>query len=369
MDSIQVTYSIRHSEVDVEAQARSILLEQTVETPDTVALQYPFVRDNLMGSIANITQNGDGGFHVTLSVPSLVASQNVVQLLNVLFGNVSLHEHVVLEDFVLPASTASMLRGPRFGIQGLREMLGVYDRPLTCSAIKPIGISHDDMARLCTRLAKGGIDLIKDDHYLADYSFSPFEERVRTCRDAVEKVAEETGHRTVYVPHISGTPDEVKRQIEFVQREGIRAVLIAPMLLGLPTLYELTTRYLEIPVIAHPSFSGSIHIREHVLFGKLFRMLGADAVIFPNYGGRFSYPAAVCNQIASTLRSPMDHILPAFPVPAGGMSVTRVPELVQFFGRDAILLIGGSLLEAGEHLTERTCEFVRAVSDATAIRS
>ncbi len=365
MDSIQVTYSVRPSEFDIEDQARSILLEQTVETPDTVALQYPFVRENLMGSIANITPNVDGGFLVTLSIPSLVASQNVAQLLNVLFGNVSLHERVVLEDFDLPASTISMLRGPRFGINGLRDLLNVYDRPLTCSAIKPIGISHTEMACLCTRLVRGGIDLIKDDHYLSDYSFSPFEERVRTCRDAVEKAAAETGHRTIYAPHVSGTPDEIKRQVEFAQEEGIKAVLIAPMLIGLPTFYELATKYLEIPAITHPSFGGSIRIREHVLFGKLFRMLGADAVIFPNYGGRFSYPAALCDRIASTLRAPIGQIRPAFPVPAGGMKVDRVPELVQFFGKDAILLIGGSLLEAGERLTERTRDFVGAVTEAS----
>ena len=41
-------------------------------------------------------------------------------------------------------------------------------------------------------------------------------------------------------------------------------------------------------VLAHPSLGG-IRIAPELLFGKLYRLLGADAVIFTGYGGRFAY--------------------------------------------------------------------------------
>jgi ribulose-bisphosphate carboxylase large chain len=52
------------------------------------------------------------------------------------------------------------------------------------------------------------------------------------------------------------------------------------------------------------------------------------------------------------------------PVPAGGMSVERVPELKREYGVDSMLLIGGSLLAAGERLAERSRAFVEAVAAA-----
>jgi ribulose-bisphosphate carboxylase large chain len=49
------------------------------------------------------------------------------------------------------------------------------------------------------------------------------------------------------------------------------------------------------------------------------------------------------------------------PVPAGGMTTERAPEMLDFYGPDTILLIGGNLLAAGERLTEKTAEFVSIV--------
>ena len=53
----------------------------------------------------------------------------------------------------------------------------------------------------------------------------------------------------------------------------------------------------------------------------------------------------------------------AVPVPAGGMTVDRVPEMLEFYGTDVMLLIGGGLLAARERLTEETAAFVRKVTD------
>jgi ribulose-bisphosphate carboxylase large chain len=49
------------------------------------------------------------------------------------------------------------------------------------------------------------------------------------------------------------------------------------------------------------------------------------------------------------------------PVPAGGMTRDRVAEMLDFYGVDVMLLIGGALLEAGAQLVEATCAFVTEV--------
>jgi len=84
-------------------------------------------------------------------------------------------------------------------------------------------------------------------------------------------------------------------------------------------------------------------------------------VIYPNVGGRFAYSESTCRGIAQAARTPWSHMRPMLPVPAGGLSVERVPEVVHFYGNDVMLLVGGALLAAGERLPARTREFVDLV--------
>ncbi len=368
---LQVVYRLTVPVEEQGAFARALLLEQTVETPEEVALRVPAVRERLMGEIVELEPLEGGGARLALRLPVETAAVDPAQFLNVLFGNASLHDQVLLEDFELPPTLRERFPGPRFGIEGVRKWLGVLDRPLTASALKPVGLSMDELVVLCRSLAEGGIDLIKDDHYWGDHSFAPFEQRLRRCQEVVQEVSARNGRRIVYAPSLSGTPSEVLRQAEIAQRYEVGAVLVAPMLLGLPFFYELVTRYLEVPVLAHPSFAGAQRIRPETLLGKLFRLFGADMVIFPSFGGRFSYSRVTCRRLAEQARRPWGAYRPALPVPAGGMQVERARELIEFFGRDVMLLIGGSLLRAqpGPELTARARALVESVVEAAAALS
>ncbi len=365
MEAFEVTYHLDADADGADALAHAVHLEQTIETPRSVGIRYPFVQTNMLGHRGTLRPASEGGFLVTMRLPVHTAIADPSQFLNVLFGNSSMHECVRLVDFSLPPAFASLFRGPRFGVEGLRALLGAHERPLTASALKPVGLSVSETAALCRTLAEGGIDLIKDDHYLADHPFCPFEARVRACLDAVAEGAARSGGRTVYVPNLSGTPETVLRQYEIARELGAEAVMVAPMLVGMPFFHELTHRRLDVPVLAHPSFTGVARIRPATLLGKLFRLFGADAVIFANYGGRFSFPRDVCLEVSGALRSPWPPFRTAFPVPAGGMQLARATELVETFGTDTVLLIGGSLLEAGDALLERTRAFTAEIARTT----
>jgi ribulose-bisphosphate carboxylase large chain len=137
----------------------------------------------------------------------------------------------------------------------------------------------------------------------------------------------------------------------------------------MPAFAELVSEEIDVPVLAHPSFAGATRVAPPFLLGKWFRLLGADAVVFPHYRGRFAYSERVCADIAHNARSPWAKIRPALPVPGGGMSVERSRELVRFYGADVMPLIGGSLLAAGEQLLTRAQAFVAAVREADAERT
>lgn len=363
MDFLEATYRIAESDVQ-DQRIESVLVEQTVETPLSVAKRYPFVRNHMLGHVLDVQSVDAGGVQATLALPLATASADVSQFLNVLFGNSSLHADVELLDFSIPPSLKAIFPGPRHGIEGIRTLSGVWDRPLTCSALKPVGLNLNELSALCAGFVAGGIDLIKDDHYLADQPFSPFQDRVRACLESAAEASERHGRNAIYIPNLSGTPDAVRRQADFAQAAGARAVMLAPMLMGLPLLHELCMRWLDVPILAHPSFGGTARIRAAVLFGKLFRLFGADAVIFANYGGRFSYEPDVCRAIADNLRSNWLGMNRSFPVPAGGMDAARASELVHFFGKDTILLVGGSLLQEGNALSEGARAFTERVAAA-----
>ena len=100
---------------------------------------------------------------------------------------------------------------------------------------------------------------------------------------------------------------------------------------------------------------GAARIAPELLIGKLFPALGCGAVIFPTYGGRFGYSPTTCRELAANAR-------PALAVPAGGITLNRVTELLDFYGSDTMLLIGGNLLLAGDRIAEESAAFAKAVA-------
>ena len=364
MELLRVTYRIDGNPADAQARAEAIALEQTVEVPKPVAMREPFIAREIVGRVESIEPTPDGAARAVIAYPVATTALDPAQLLGVLFGNTSLHADVQCVDFDPPASLCEALAGPRAGVAGMREQTGVRGRALTCTAVKPLGHSPQALADLLRTFARAGIDVIKDDQGLADHAFCPFEARVEACLAAAEQVADETGHRALYVPNLIGTPERVFAQLRFAEKRGARAVMVSPMLLGLPTFWELCHRHASVPVLAHPSHAGALRYAPELLFGKLLRLYGADAVIFVGYAGRFGIPRATCAAIAANLRADWHGLAPALPVPGGGIELRDVAEVVRFYGRDAMLLVGGSLqLEPGM-LLERSRAFVTAVREA-----
>jgi ribulose-bisphosphate carboxylase large chain len=323
------------------------------------AIDDPTVLTEVLAKVEAIRPHA-GEFDVVLAIAPATTGNEASQLVNMLFGNCSLQPEIELIDVELPEGFERAFPGPRFGIDGIRTVTGVKGRPLTCSALKPLGTSSAGLAKLARTFALAGIDVIKDDHGIANQSYAPFAERVPAVQRAIFQANQESGGRTVYAPTFSGGPRALAEQTRIARDCGVKMALVAPMLVGLPAFVELQVD-LDVPVMAHPSFGGAGRIAPPLLLGKLFRLFGADATIFPNHGGRFSYAKSTCLAIADAARNPWHGLRAVLPVPAGGMTVERVPEMVGGYGKDSMLLVGGALLSAKDRLLERSREFVAAV--------
>ena len=354
--SFRAVYHVRSDVHSIEARARAIAVEQSVEMPVT-AIEDPFVLSEIVGRVEQIEEKFPGLFEVVVALSTATVGDDAGQLLNMLFGNTSLQDDVVLYDAVFPDAFAKMFGGPRHGLAGLRQRAGAGKRALTASALKPQGLRPGALARLARCFAEGGIDYIKDDHGLADQSYSPFAERVGAISQALRGV----DSVRCYAPSLSGDLASMRRQVRIATEAGVDTVMVAPMIAGLGNFHTLVRENPDVSFLAHPSLAGAARIAPAFLIGKLFRLLGADAVIFPHYGGRFGYSLDTCRELARAALAVQNGVRPASPVPAGGMRRERVGELLDFYGADVMLLIGGGLLEAGDKLTEATAAFVAAV--------
>ena len=358
MDRILATYRIAASESESRVRAEALAAEQSVEMP-LAAIGDERVLKEIVATVESIRPHA-GEFDVVIGIAPSTTGNEASQLMNMLLGNCSMQPEVELVDVRFPDGYENAFPGPRFGIEGIRALTGVEGRALTCTALKPQGSSVEYLAHLARTFALAGIDVIKDDHGIANQSFHPFAERVPAVQKAINEANRETGGRTIYAPTFSGGGRSLVEQARIAKDSAVKMALVAPMLVGIPAFVELQVD-LDIPVMAHPAFAGANRIAPPVLLGKLFRLFGADATIFPNHGGRFSFSRETCLAIARAAREPWHDVRASLPVPAGGMTVDRVDEMISGYGKDTMLLIGGGLLAARERLLERAREFVAAV--------
>jgi ribulose-bisphosphate carboxylase large chain len=361
-NSIRLTYVIT-TEQNPEKIAHEIALEQTVELPADL-IPHPSILEKIVGRVLNIQPESRNRYRVILEYSADIFADSFSRFLNMIFGNISFKRGIRLVEVTLPSDISQTFSGPAFGIEGLRAKAGILNRPLTCAALKPLGLSASELARICYEFSLGGIDIIKDDHNLGDHSFCTCQDRFRLCREAVLRAQEKTGKRTLYFAHVNGRVEAVRQQIDYAFTLEIDGLLVQPTVMGLDFFYSIT-RDKDLPflLMAHPSLSGAFlggckeGISPGTWLGTLFRLAGADAVIFPSYSGRFSFNKATCREITHNLLAPLPGIAPSFPTPAGGMDISALPQILKFYPKDTIFLIGADLYRRGRNLQEKARQF------------
>lgn len=360
-----VTYLVSGSEQEALAKAKDICIEQTVEFPPYL-IPAGFIQDEILGRIESFEAHNQD-YKVRISYAVETTANELTQLLNVIFGNISIKPGIRVEHLEFPPALLRNYKGPRFGKEGIRTLLGITERPVLFTALKPMGLSAEQLADLAYKFALGGIDVIKDDHGLTDQCFAPFAERVHLCAAAVDKANKETGSRSIYVANITAPYGQVSKRARVAKEFGAGGLMVAPALVGFDCMRELAENDdIALPLFSHPAFIGSYvtysqnGLSHQALFGQVMRLAGADVVIYPNFGGRFSFSQTECEAIARAAAAPMAGIKEILPAPGGGMSIQRVPELHAVYGNDVMFLIGGGLFQHGPDIVEN-CRYFRSM--------
>lgn len=342
--SITATYEIKRTDA-VATVADKIALELTVgtwtELPHLEQEQLQAYRGEVVSTTHTETTS-----RFTIRYPLHNVSPDFSSILTTTFGKLSLDDSIRLIDLTLPETLAPHFKGAKFGVTGIRELLGVHDRPLVMSIFK--GVIGRDLAFLEQQLRDqfaGGIDIVKDDEILYDNPLTPSLERARIGADVIQAHFEATGKRVLYAITLSGPVFGLRDQALRLIEAGATALLFNVYTYGLDALRELANDSdIRVPILAHPAFAGALtgSISHSLLLGKLPRLAGADLTLFPSPYGSLATPRGEAFTIRDQSAEP-HWSKPILPVPSAGIHPGLVADIIRDFGTDVVINAGGGI--------------------------
>ena len=350
------------AEVPIPLLSMALAIEQSTGTWVAVPGETSEVRRHHIAKVLGVYELPDYEFSVPPSLetrnwiiqvayPEVNIGSQIPMLLTSVVGNISMGGNIKLLDIRFPQKFVAGFKGPKFGIAGIREILGIPKRPLLNNMIKPCtGYPLELGAELFRQAALGGCDIIKDDELIADASFNSIEGRVKRYMEIEKQVYEETGEHTLYTVNITDKVpkvfDNAKRAVEL----GCNALMINYLAVGLPVMQALTEDpNINVPILAHMDVAGAMYMSplhgmsSHIVLGKLPRLAGADVVVIPAPYGKAPVIPDKFKNVAKNLTFPLYQLRPTFPMPSGGITPSMVPKVMADLGNDIVIGSGGGV--------------------------
>jgi ribulose-bisphosphate carboxylase large chain len=265
-----------------------------------------------------------------------------------------------LEDIKFPRKLLKSFPGPRFGIEGYRNILGVRDRPLVGTIVKPkLGLKTKDHASVAYEAWVGGCDLVKDDENLSSQKFNPFEKRASKTLEMCDKASEETGEKKGYLINVTAESILMLKRADLVKELGGKFVMHDVITAGFASL-ETLRKNSKLGIHSHRAMHGAFtenakHGLSMMCVADFARMAGSDSLhigtgIGKMRGGKREVleiaqeiEAMRVSKTAHRLEQDWAGLKPIFAVCSGGIYPGHVPYLMKNFGKDIIIQAGGGV--------------------------
>jgi len=311
------------------------------------------------------------GTDVEIGFPEeLFEPGNIPQYLSVVAGNLfglGALKKVRLQDVIFPESLMRAHKGPRFGIEDARRILGVYDRPLVGTIVKPkVGLDPKGTARVAKEAVLGGLDLVKDDETLTNQSFCPLIPRLEAVMSSLDRVEKETGKKAFYAVNVTTGGDQILERAEEAVDHGANMVMIDVLTAGFSAL-EVLSRNVKVPVHVHRTMHGAFtrdkaHGISMVVISRLVRMAGGTNLHTGSYMGKMdSAETSENDQSRDALREEWHGLKRVFPVASGGIYPAKVSGNLDGYGIDCIVQAGGGVHGHPDGTTAGARAIVQAV--------
>jgi ribulose-bisphosphate carboxylase large chain len=341
------SFHVEPSGIDIGEAAGGVAAESSIGTWTELSTVKPYVL-KLAAHVFNIE-----GSSVKIAYPlELFEPGSMPNILSSVAGNVfglRALKNLRLNDIFFPRELIESFKGPKYGIEGIRRLLKVDDRPLVGTIIKPkLGLKTADHAKVAYDAWVGGCDIVKDDENLGSQKFNPFEERLAKTLESRDKAERETGEKKVYMVNATAETNEMLRRAEAVVRHGGEYVMIDILTCGFAALQ--TFRDQDFNLIIHAHRAGHAAFTKNPKHGismrvvaKVARILGVDQLHVGTVVGKMYETREEVIENRDALAMKMGGLKPVLPVASGGLHPGLVPALVKFFGKDFVIQAGGGI--------------------------
>ena len=341
------TFYVEPDSISMNEAAGGVAAESSVGTWTELTTTRPYVEE-LAAHVFSIEGNT-----VKIAYPiELFEPGNMPNILSSVAGNVfglRALRNLRLNDLQLPNELLESFRGPKYGIEGIRRLLNVHDRPLVGTIIKPkLGLKTVDHAKVAYEAWVGGCDIVKDDENLSSQRFNRFEERLTKTLESREKAEQETGEKKVYMVNITAETEEMVKRADYVKAHGGEYVMVDILTCGFAALQTLRDRDLDLVIHAHRAGHAAFtknpkHGISMQVIAKVARAIGVDQLHIGTVVGKMFETKEEVAENRRALKEPMANLKPVLPVASGGLHPGLVPTLINFFGEDFVIQAGGGI--------------------------
>lgn len=277
---------------------------------------------------------------------------NIPQLLSSVAGNIfgmKKIESLRLEDLDLPEEYVRSFKGPQLGLDGIRKVIGVKDRPLIGSIVKPkIGLSSKEHAKVAYECFLGGVDLVKDDENLTDQNFNRFNVRVKETLRLAKKAAKKTRGKNICAFNVTSETGEMIKRAKFIKKSGGSCAMVDIVTLGFGAIQSLREEKLGLIIHGHRAMHAALTRNTHhgvsmMVIAKLARLAGIDQLHTGTVVGKMEGEEMEVLAINKFLISDWHGLKPVLPIASGGLHPGLVPELIKILGKEVIINFGGGI--------------------------
>lgn len=347
----------------LERASEEIAKESSIGTWTEISTLSSEIAKRLKPSVFYINKNNG---IIKIAYPEeLFELDNIPQVLSAIAGNIygmKVIENLRLLDIRFPKNMINIHYGPKYGIKGIRKILGIENRPLLGTIVKPkVGLNEIEHANVCGDAWKGGLDIVKDDENLTSMKFNRFEKRIIETLKVRDKVEKETNEKKIYMPNITARIEIMKQRADFVAENGGEYIMLDILTVGFSALQELRD-YLEdknIVIHAHRAMHAALtrnkkHGMTMLSLAKIMRLIGMDQLHTGTVVGKMEGDKREVQEINkaitnsdlegnnfTTLNQNWGSIKPILPVASGGLSPLHIPDLINLLGKDMVFQFGG----------------------------
>jgi ribulose-bisphosphate carboxylase large chain len=346
-DDLICDFLVEPKRIPITRAAGGIAAESSIGTWTELTTLKPYAR-KLQAKVFEVS-----GKNVRIAYPSeLFELGNMPNILSSIAGNVfGLGElkGLRLNNVSFPLEIAKSFRGSKYGIEGIRALLGVEDRPFVGTIIKPkLGLKTGDHAKVALEAWTGGCDIVKDDENLSSQRFNPFEDRVIETLESRDRAESETGEKKAYMVNATSETERMLDHAQFAEDHGCRYLMVDILTCGFAALQTLRNQDFNLVIhghrAGHAAFSKNPeHGISMTVIAKVARVIGVDQLHVGAAVGKMSESREEVLQNCEALKADFSGLKPVMPVASGGLHPGLVTGVVEIFGKDVVIQAGGGI--------------------------